>query len=136
MANPALNLSSLDDAAWRALADAELANLKDICPKCGVCGGYLPPSHGSDKVQSFYTMNSKLKKCGCCTFCMSRAMTTDENYKGTQCFSAANQTICFWTKQQRLEHFTSVKEGIVAHGLKGRPCMHCCEHFGFQLQKK
>ncbi len=120
--------------AWDALAAKELAELAVQCPKCGICGDYLPPRSYNGQIA--YTSNDRLNKCSCCGLCESRAVTTEENYSGKQCVSAANQTIGFFTKDQREQHFKSVKDRVVTHGMKGRPCRACREHFVIQQSKK
>ena len=131
---PQKNYPAWDDhAAWDKLAKAADDALEAKCLRCGVCNGcYLHPGNASSEDWSAYEMNTRLKKCRCCAYCRDRALTTRENYKGGQCVSVANRTLCFWTEEQRLEHYASV----VAHGTKGRPCTACCVHFEFLQSKK
>jgi hypothetical protein len=132
---PASYLPWDDHAAWDALALKEKEALQRKCSKCSVCGDYLPPTQGV-KDQGAYEMCSQLKKCGCCYYCASRARTTESLYSGTQCVSAARQTLCFLTKEERQAEFDSVKRSVVARGVMGRPCKACCNHFGFVASKK
>jgi len=119
-----------DQAGWDALAQKELIDLQRRLPKCGVCGRYTLSQYASNDLLSAYISNDRLAKCSCCDLCQSRAVTTVNNYHGTQCVSAANQTICFWTKEQREQHFQSVKSRIKAHGMSRSTCRACRIHFG------
>jgi len=119
-----------DQAGWDALAQEELKTLQRRLPKCGVCGCYTLSQYASYDLRSAYFSNDRLAKCSCCDLCQSRAVTTVGNYHGTQCVSAANETICFWTKEQREQHFQSVKSRIVAHGMSRSTCWACRSHFG------
>ncbi len=125
MSTPAWN----DDAAWKARAAEELAELAAQCSRCGICGDYLPPrSYNGHRA---YESNDGLKKCRCCSFCHERAFTDANNYHGRECVSAANHTIGFRTEEQRKQAYKSVLDFVVAHGMKGRPCRACCAYFKF-----
>lgn len=134
MSTPAAEKSSTP--AWEEIARQEDASLTNKCSKCGVCGSHVVSQYASNALQCAYQSNNRIRKCGCCNLCQSRALTTDGNYRGTACVSAARQTLCFWTKEQREQHFASVKGRVVAHGMEGRPCRDCCDHFGFSQSKK
>ena len=125
MSIPAWN----DYDAWAKITEREDASLTNQCSKCGVCGRCELSWYASYSLQCAFETNSRILKCNCCNFCHSRALTTDCNYRGTECISAANQTLCFWTEEQRLQHFESMKSHFVAHGMEGRPCRACCDHF-------
>ena len=125
-----------DREGWAKITQQEDASLTSKCSRCGVCGGNVVSQYASYALQCAYESNNRIPKCSCCSLCQSRAVTTEGNYDGTQCVSAANQTICFWTKEQRDQHFASVKSRFVAYDMKGRPCRACCAHFGFSQPKK
>ena len=125
-----------DREGWAKITQQEDASLMTKCSRCGVCGGYVVSQYASYALMCAYESNFRINKCECCGSCQSRAVTTEGNYDGTQCVSAANQTIGFFTKKEREEQFASVKSHFVAHGLKGRTCRACREHFGLSQPKK